>query len=79
LASMMLRATSNEEKALAADLAALLEERDPFRKNHDFQIAPGIEYNFTPAVGLIAGAALTVDGHNTNDFIQPQCAVNIVF
>ncbi|AYN87139.1 hypothetical protein H3T59_02215 [Commensalibacter sp. M0357] len=47
--------------------------------SHDFQIAPGIEYNFTPAVGLIAGAALTVDGHNTNDFIQPQCAVNIVF
>ena len=35
LASMMLRANSNEEKALAADLAALLEERDPFRKNHD--------------------------------------------
>lgn len=47
--------------------------------SHDFQIAPGIEYNFTPAVGFIAGAAITVDGHNTNDFIQPQCAVNIVF
>ncbi len=47
--------------------------------SHDFQVAPGIEYNFTPAVGFIAGAAITVDGHNTNDFVQPQCAVNIVF
>ncbi|CAI3927418.1 HrpA-like RNA helicase (HrpA) (PDB:5N8R) [Commensalibacter communis] len=31
LASMMLSAQSNEEKALAADIAALLEERDPLR------------------------------------------------
>lgn len=31
LASMMLSAKSNEEKALAADIAAILEERDPLR------------------------------------------------
>ncbi|MDI2112290.1 ATP-dependent helicase HrpB [Commensalibacter nepenthis] len=31
LASMMLSAQSNEEKALAADISALLEERDPLR------------------------------------------------
>lgn len=47
--------------------------------SHDIQLAPAVEYNFTPNMGVIAGAAVTVDGHNTNDFVQPQFAVNIVF
>lgn len=47
--------------------------------SHDLQIAPAIEYNPTPRIGVIAGAALTVDGHNTNNFVQPQMAVNFVF
>lgn len=56
----------------------------PFMRNvtgasHDIQLAPAVEYNFTPNVGVIAGASVTVDGHNTNDFVQPQMAVNIVF
>lgn len=47
--------------------------------SHDVQVAPAFEYNFNGNVGIIAGAALTVDGHNTNDFIQPQMAVNLIF
>ncbi|CAK7193398.1 hypothetical protein COMNV_01613 [Commensalibacter sp. Nvir] len=47
--------------------------------SHDIQIAPAVEYNFNPMIGLIVGTALTVDGHNTNDFVQPQFAVNFNF
>lgn len=46
---------------------------------HDIQIAPAIEYNWSPLFGVIVGAAVTVDGHNTNDFVQPQFAINMVF
>lgn len=60
------------------------EFNSPFVKNttgasHDLQVAPAIEYNPTPSIGIIAGAALTVDGHNTNAFVQPQFAVNLIF
>lgn len=47
--------------------------------SHDIQIAPAVEYNPTPRIGVIIGAALTVDGHNTNQFVQPQMAVNFIF
>lgn len=47
--------------------------------SHDVQIAPAVEYNPTPKVGVIIGAAVTLDGHNTNNFVQPQMAVNLVF
>ncbi|MDI2090552.1 transporter [Commensalibacter oyaizuii] len=46
---------------------------------HDIQVAPAIEYNPTPAIGIIVGTSLTVNGHNTNDFVQPQFAVNFAF
>lgn len=47
--------------------------------SHDIQIAPAIEYNWSPKIGVIVGTALTVDGHNTNDFVQPQFAVMMLF
>lgn len=47
--------------------------------SHDIQIAPAIEFNPSPRIGIIVGAALTVDGHNTNNFVQPQMAVDFVF
>lgn len=54
-------------------------ERYVSAASHDIQIAPAVEYNWTPTMGVIVGAALTVDGHNTNDFVQPQFAVNFAF
>ncbi|CAI3928123.1 unnamed protein product [Commensalibacter communis] len=47
--------------------------------SHDIQIAPAIEYNWTPKIGAIVGTALTINGHNTNDFIQPQFAIMMLF
>ena len=47
--------------------------------SHDIQVAPAIEYNPSTRIGIIVGTALTVDGHNTNNFVQPQMAVNFVF
>lgn len=47
--------------------------------SHDIQIAPAIEYNWSPTIGVIVGSALTINGHNTNDFIQPQFAVMMLF
>lgn len=32
----MLRAQTNQDKALTTDLAALLEERDPFKQDNSF-------------------------------------------
>lgn len=43
LAAMMLAADTAQEKALAADLAALLEERDPLRDAGTAEISPRLE------------------------------------
>lgn len=45
----------------------------------DWTLAPAVEYNFTGAVGLIAGVAFTAAGHNTTQSVQPQVALNLVF
>ena len=61
LAAMMLRAEDPGETALAADIAALLEERDPLR-SHDPRQAPSAEIGLRLA--LLAGAeppGLSVD------------------
>ena len=44
----------------------------------NFQIAPAVEYSFNDYVGIIAGCAFTVEGHNTSQIIQPQIAFNFV-
>ena len=43
------------------------------------QIAPAIEYSLGPRFGVIAGVALSVEGHNTSQILQPQIAFNYVF
>ena len=45
----------------------------------DWTLAPALEYNFSGHVGFIAGAALTVAGHNTKNIVSPQIAVNFVY
>jgi hypothetical protein len=43
-----------------------------------WSLAPAFEYNFNSRVGIIAGAKLTVAGHNAGAGIIPVAAVNIV-
>jgi hypothetical protein len=45
----------------------------------DWTVAPAIEYNFSSRFGFIAGAAVTVAGHNTRNQVEPQIALNCVF
>jgi hypothetical protein len=41
-------------------------------------IVPAVEYNFTPAVGVIIGARFIPDGRNTTASITPVIALNYV-
>jgi hypothetical protein len=44
-----------------------------------FYLAPAVEYNFTAAVGLIAGARLEPAGRNAGATLTPVAALNLVF
>ena len=44
-----------------------------------FSLAPAVEYNFSPKVGLIAGVQFTVGGRNTLAYVAPQIALNMAF
>ena len=45
----------------------------------DWQIAPALEYNWSPRFGVIAGVSTYFAGHNTGFDISPQIAFNSVF
>ncbi len=45
----------------------------------DWQIAPAIEYNWSPQFGVIAGVSTYFAGHNTGFDVSPQVAFNSVF
>ncbi|HEY4294590.1 transporter [Luteibacter sp.] len=47
--------------------------------SHDVGLAPAVEYHFSPNMGLIAGVQFTVAGRNTDDYVAPQVALNMVF
>ena len=44
-----------------------------------FSVAPAIEYNFTQAIGVIAGAQISTYGRNASSTVIPQVAVNMFF
>lgn len=44
--------------------------------NAELTVAPAIEYNFSAALGIIAGVWFSVDGRNTEDFKSVAIAVN---
>jgi hypothetical protein len=44
-----------------------------------YSVAPAVEYNFNDRFGLIAGAQISVAGHNSAYFATPQVALNMVF
>ncbi|KAA8383749.1 hypothetical protein FKW31_14295 [Acetobacter sp. DmW_136] len=45
----------------------------------DWQIAPAVEYNWSPNYGVIAGVSIYYAGHNTYRIISPQVAVNFLY
>lgn len=45
----------------------------------DWQVAPAMEFSWSPRFGIVAGCAIYVAGHNTNMNVAPQFAVNTVF
>ncbi len=44
-----------------------------------FWVAPGIEYNPTAHIGIIAGVEIAMAGRNTPSQVIPQIAVNMFF
>ncbi|RDS85968.1 hypothetical protein DWU99_01430 [Dyella psychrodurans] len=54
-----------------------LESRNPTSKV--VSLAPAIEYNFNDRIGVIGGVQFSAAGRNSDAFITPQVAVNMVF
>lgn len=50
---------------------------DPSTSTRLFAVDPAIEYNFTPHLGIIFGAEISVIGKNTSSYIAPQIALQI--
>jgi hypothetical protein len=42
-------------------------------------VAPAIEYNWSPAMGVIAGAIVTAAGRNAGATVTPVAAINMFF
>jgi hypothetical protein len=45
----------------------------------DWQIAPAVEYNWSPHYGIIAGVSVYYAGHNTERVVSPQFAFNALY
>lgn len=45
----------------------------------DWQVAPALEYNWTPNYGVIAGVSVYYAGHNTSRVVSPQFAFNALY
>ncbi|MDN6713513.1 MAG: hypothetical protein L0L41_02710, partial [Acetobacter sp.] len=45
----------------------------------DWQIAPAVEYSWSPRFGVIVGSAIYYAGHNTGVKVSPQFAVNMIY
>jgi hypothetical protein len=44
-----------------------------------FAIAPAVEYNLSPNLGLILGARVVTPGHNASSRVAPVMAINFVY
>ena len=47
--------------------------------NDNLSLAPAIEYNFTPDLGLLAGVWFSVWGRNSLDFVSGVVSVTLGF
>ena len=46
---------------------------------HNVSIAPAVEYSINEKLGIVAGVHMSVAGRNSDAFVAPQAAVNMVF
>ncbi|GLQ51340.1 transporter [Dyella flava] len=44
-----------------------------------FGLAPAIEYNWSPAIGVLLGTRVTFGGHNSVNTVTPAIAINYVY
>jgi hypothetical protein len=51
----------------------------PAIEGTEFWVAPGIEYNPTARLGIIAGVEIAMAGRNASALVIPQVAVNMFF
>jgi len=51
----------------------------PGSMGHNVSIAPAIEFNINGRLGIVAGVHMSVAGRNSDAFVAPQAAVNMVF
>lgn len=54
-----------------------IDERRPASRS--LNLAPAVEYHFSPSLGLIAGVEFTVAGRNAGRIISPQVALGMFF
>lgn len=81
--------TLTKNWALALDLAAFFKGQNRFKgetllpsgnpSTTSYSIAPAIEYNWSPAMGVIAGSWFTVAGRNAPNFVSFVAAYNYVY
>lgn len=58
--------------------AGVVQVAQRFDSSQSFSLAPAIEYNWSGAIGVIAGAKVAVAGRNTGAAVIPVIAVNYV-
>jgi hypothetical protein len=44
-----------------------------------FGLAPGLEYNWTPKLGVLLAARIILNGHNTRSSLTPALALNMFY
>jgi hypothetical protein len=44
-----------------------------------FGVAPAIEYNWSPAIGVLLGTRVIFGGHNSSGSVTPAVAINYVY
>jgi hypothetical protein len=65
--------TSASTKLIGKDFSADLGSSD------NFSFAPALEYNWSPAIGVIAGVRAIPAGRNTSGSLTPAIALNVVY
>jgi len=78
LAIDLLENVSNATR-VTGDYGGSFPVRQSGKYSSSFLIAPAVEYNWSNQIGLIAGVAFTVAGHNSASSFAPQIAVSTSF
>lgn len=81
--------TLTKNWALAIDIAAILKNKNRFKGKTtlpvgnpsltNFSVAPALEYNWSPSMGVIIGSWFSVAGRNSSNFVSFVAAYNYVY